>query len=103
MPEVSCSQIAVALEDVIDPELGINIVDLGLLHGITVDGDRALLSITLTSPACPLTDEIEGQIFAALEGLIDDHHIDWVWHPPWSPGAMSEEGRSQARAIGLLG
>lgn len=90
-----------ALHEVIDPEIGINIVDLGLVYGVRMDGDVALLDVTLTSPACPLTDEIEGQVFAALDGVVADHAIEWVWMPPWSPASMTDDGKEQARAIGL--
>lgn len=90
-----------ALHDVVDPELGINIVDLGLVYGVEMDGDTALLDITLTSAACPLTDVIEGQIFQVLDGLVPDYTINWVWRPPWSPEQMTPDGREQARAIGL--
>ena len=59
-----------ALKDVVDPELGINVVDLGLIYGVTVDANRAAaIDMTLTSAACPLTDMIEDQTSAALEGL----------------------------------
>lgn len=90
-----------ALRDVLDPEIGINIVDLGLVYGVRLDGEVAMLDITLTSPACPLTDEIEGQVFAVLDGVVADHVIEWVWMPPWSPASMTEAGKEQARAIGL--
>lgn len=94
-----------ALRDVIDPELGINIVDLGLVYGVTMDGDpasgTAVIDMTLTSPACPLTDVIEGGVFAVLDGLVADHRINWVWSPMWTPEKMTEDGREQARAIGL--
>lgn len=90
-----------ALRDVLDPEIGINIVDLGLVYRVRLDGEVAMLDITLTSPACPLTDEIEGQVFAALDGVVADHVIEWVWMPPWSPASMTEAGKEQARAIGL--
>lgn len=90
-----------ALHEVIDPELGINIVDLGLVYGVRLDGEVAMLDITLTSPACPLTDEIEGQVFVALDGIVADHAIEWVWMPPWSPGSMTDAGKEQARALGL--
>lgn len=90
-----------ALHDVIDPELGIDIVDLGLVYGVRIDGDVAVLDITLTSAACPLTDVIEGQIFQVLDGLVPDHEINWVWLPPWSPALMTPEGREQAKALGL--
>lgn len=95
------AQVWEALCDVLDPEIGINIVDLGLVYGVRFEGEVALLDITLTSPACPLTDEIEGQVFAVLDGVVADHVIEWVWMPPWSPASMTEAGKEQARAIGL--
>jgi metal-sulfur cluster biosynthetic enzyme len=99
--ESAVSAVWEALHEVIDPEIGINIVDLGLVYGVRLDGDVALLDITLTSPACPLTDEIEGQVFVALDGVVADHVIEWVWMPPWSPASMTDAGKEQARAIGL--
>ncbi|GAB90797.1 metal-sulfur cluster assembly factor [Gordonia rhizosphera] len=98
---VPTDRILEALSDVVDPEIGINIVDLGLVYGISMEGDVAILDMTLTSPACPLTDVIEGQVFAVLDGLVADHTINWVWVPPWSPDKLTESGREQARAIGL--
>jgi metal-sulfur cluster biosynthetic enzyme len=94
-------QIFEALRDVVDPELGINIVDLGLVYGVRMDGEVAVLDMTLTSAACPLTDIIEGQVFQVLDGLVADHSINWVWLPPWSPEKLTPDGREQARAIGL--
>jgi metal-sulfur cluster biosynthetic enzyme len=90
-----------ALHDVVDPELGINIVDLGLVYGVRMEGEVAVLDMTLTSAACPLTDIIEGQVFQVLDGLVADHTINWVWAPPWSPEKLTPDGREQARAIGL--
>jgi metal-sulfur cluster biosynthetic enzyme len=95
------SDILEALRDVVDPELGINIVDLGLVYGVRMDGEVAVLDMTLTSAACPLTDVIEGQVFQVLDGLVADHTINWVWRPPWSPEKLTPAGREQARAIGL--
>ena len=83
-----------ALHDVVDPELGINVVDLGLVYGVHVDeGNIATLDMTLTSAACPLTDVIEDQTRAALDGLVNDFRIEWVWMPPWGPDKMTEEVR----------
>ncbi|RNI24653.1 metal-sulfur cluster assembly factor [Flexivirga caeni] len=91
-----------ALRDVVDPELGINVVDLGLVYGITVDGaNSAVIDMTLTSAACPLTDVIEDQTSAALEGLVETHRINWVWMPPWGPDKITEDGREQLRALGF--
>ncbi len=91
-----------AMRDVVDPELGINVVDLGLVYGVTVDEDRvATIDMTLTSAACPLTDVIEEQAQAALDGLVADLRINWVWLPPWGPDKITEDGREQLRALGF--
>ncbi|MGH3511199.1 MAG: metal-sulfur cluster assembly factor [Pseudonocardiaceae bacterium] len=96
-----------AMRDVVDPELGINVVDLGLVYDIRVDeGNIAILDMTLTSAACPLTDVIEDQTRAALTGgpgggLVDDVRINWVWIPPWGPDKITEDGREQLRALGF--
>lgn len=95
-----------ALKDVVDPELGINIVDLGLVYDLSVDADNtAIIDMTLTSAACPLTDMIEDQVAAALTGpeagLVDDFRINWVWLPPWGPERITEDGRDQMRALGF--
>ena len=98
-------EIEEAMKDVVDPELGINVVDLGLVYGITVD-DRsrvAILDMTLTSAACPLTDVIEDQSRTALigSGLVHDLKINWVWNPPWGPDKITDDGREQLRALGF--
>ena len=95
------------MRDVIDPELGINVVDLGLVYGVTVDAQsHTVIDMTLTSAACPLTDVIEDQARQALTGgpgpgLVDDIRINWVWMPPWGPDKITEDGREQLRAIGF--
>jgi metal-sulfur cluster biosynthetic enzyme len=94
-----------ALRDVVDPELGINIVDLGLVYDLHVDTENvATIDMTLTSAACPLTEMIEEQVSAALvgeAGLVDDFRINWVWLPPWGPEKITEDGREQMRALGF--
>jgi metal-sulfur cluster biosynthetic enzyme len=91
-----------ALKDVVDPELGINVVDLGLIYGITVDDtSTAIIDMTLTSAACPLTDVIEDQTRMALEGMVNDFRINWVWMPPWGPEKITDDGRDQLRALGF--
>jgi metal-sulfur cluster biosynthetic enzyme len=96
-----------AMRDVVDPELGINVVDLGLVYDIRVgEGNVATLDMTLTSAACPLTDVIEDQTRAALTGgpgggLVEDVKINWVWMPPWGPDKITEDGREQLRALGF--
>src|SRR3954447_25377059 len=91
-----------ALKDVVDPELGINVVDLGLIYGITVDDtSTAIIDMTLTSAACPLIDVIEDQTRMALDGLVNDFRINWVWMPPWGPEKITDDGRDQLRALGF--
>ena len=91
-----------AMKDVVDPELGINVVDLGLVYGVDVDEhSNTVLSMTLTSAACPLTDVIEDQTRAALEGLVNEFRINWVWMPPWGPDKITDDGREQLRALGF--
>jgi metal-sulfur cluster biosynthetic enzyme len=91
-----------ALRDVVDPELGINVVDLGLVYGLTIDqNNQAIIDMTLTSAACPLTDVIEDQAAQALDGIVDGIRINWVWMPPWGPDKITEEGREQLRALGF--
>jgi metal-sulfur cluster biosynthetic enzyme len=91
-----------ALRDVVDPELGVNVVDLGLIYGVTLADDNvATIDMTLTSAACPLTDVIEDQARAALEGLVADFRINWVWLPPWGPDKITDDGREQLRALGF--
>ena len=91
-----------ALRDVVDPELGINVVDLGLVYGLTIDqNNQAIVDMTLTSAACPLTDVIEDQAHQALSGLVSGVRINWVWMPQWGPDKITDEGREQLRALGF--
>ncbi|HLL67749.1 MAG TPA: metal-sulfur cluster assembly factor [Micromonosporaceae bacterium] len=106
-PKPDLADLEEAMKDVVDPELGINVVDLGLVYGLHVDDDNvATIDMTLTSAACPLTDVIEDQARQALTtgpggGLVDDIRINWVWLPPWGPDKISDEGRDQLRALGF--
>jgi len=96
-------QVSEGLKDVIDPELGVNIVDLGLIYDLTWDdeNDALIVSMTLTSAGCPLTDVIEEQTAQALDGIVDRFRINWVWMPPWGPERISEDGRDMMRALGF--
>ena len=91
------------LKDVIDPELGVNIVDRGLIYDLTWDdeADALVVSMTLTSAGCPLTDVIEAQIGESLDGIVEQFRINWVWMPPWGPERITEDGREMMRALGF--
>jgi metal-sulfur cluster biosynthetic enzyme len=98
----TAEQLLEALKDVVDPELGVNIVDLGLVYGVDIDADGLVtVDLTLTSPACPLTDQLEMDIQYLLSALAREVVINWVWMPPWNFDMISDDGREQLRAIGF--
>ena len=86
-----------ALKQVVDPELFVNIVDLGLVYGIQEDNHKVLVDMTLTSPACPAGPQIISQAKAALEAIpgVKEATIKLVMTPPWSPDRMTDEARDQ--------
>lgn len=92
-----------AMKQVEDPELGINVVDLGLLYGVDISQDGYVrLEMTLTSMGCPLTEQIlddSRQAILPLEG-VTGVDISWVWEPAWSPEMMTEEGRFMMKVMG---
>ncbi len=92
-----------ALKDVVDPELDVNIVDLGLIYDLAWDDeqDALVISMTLTSAGCPLTDVIETEIAEKLDGIVERFRINWVWMPPWGPERITEDGREMMRALGF--
>ena len=101
-PQTELDDVREALHDVMDPELGVNVVDLGLLYGLHYAEDGALiLDMTLTTAACPLTDMIEEQIGQAIGTMVDEWRLNWVWMPPWGPEKITDDGREQMRALGF--
>ena len=112
-PEQTEEQISKAFDvtefmrDVIDPELGIIVVDLGLVYDLWFEEDNGkeivMINMTLTSPACPLTDVIAEQVEDIVKAnkLADAVRINWVWMPPWGPQMITEEGREQLQALGF--
>lgn len=91
-----------AMKDVIDPELMVNVIDLGLVYGIQIDDDaNVTIDMTLTSPTCPLTDRLEYDTQTVLEGIVNSVAINWVWLPPWGLERITPDGRLQLQAIGF--
>lgn len=87
-----------ALRHVVDPEIGVNIVDLGLVYRIEVEGARAHIAMTMTSPACPLADYLKDLVTSAIRRHVPDVmdvDIHLEWEPPWDPEMMSDEARRQ--------
>ncbi|AEA23682.1 protein of unknown function DUF59 [Pseudonocardia dioxanivorans CB1190] len=98
----STEEVRGLLHEVIDPDLGVNVVDLGFVRDVAVEGPVVRLVMTLTSPACPLTGVMEDQIRAALvAGPVRDVRVEWVWSPAWTPDLITPDGREQLQAIGF--
>jgi metal-sulfur cluster biosynthetic enzyme len=90
------------LGNVYDPEIGIDIVNLGLIYGIKADTKKhAIIQATLTTPTCPLTDVLESEMASNLEGVVAVFEIKWVWSPVWSLDKITDEGRAQLAALGM--
>ena len=102
-PSAEAAAVRDALAEVIDPDLGVNIVDLGFVRDVALDGRTAVITMTLTSAACPLTGVLEDQIRAGLVPVrcVDDFRVEWQWIPAWRPADITESGREQLRAIGF--
>jgi metal-sulfur cluster biosynthetic enzyme len=86
-------------ESVFDPEIGINVVDLGLLYDVSLPEEKRVhLDMTLTSPGCPLYDVIHADVDKAIKEKFGQDiavELDWVWDPPWSPEQMSEDAKME--------
>ncbi len=96
-PEMPTREIVLnALHNVIDPEVGVNIVDLGLIYGVEISGNKLRVDLTMTTPACPMGDMVMEDARRALTGLVPagaEIDLNLVWEPPWSPDKMSEKAR----------
>ena len=90
------AQVLNALRQVIDPELGINIVDLGLVYSVDIEANQVQVSMTMTTPACSLsgmlTSDAEAAIWQSL-AEVESVHIRLVWEPPWNPNLISEQSK----------
>ena len=91
-----------ALREVVDPELGVNIVDLGMVADILIDDEaNVVVDLVPTSPTCPMTDRLEYSAELATEGMVNSLTINWLWLEVWTPARLTEDGREQLRAFGL--
>lgn len=94
-PEVTENRILEVLSNVYDPEIPIDIVNLGLIYGIEIDGGNVRISMTMTAPGCPASTQIAGEsklLVGEIPG-VESVEIDLVWDPPWDPSKMSEEAQ----------
>ncbi len=94
---ITSDQVRAALSDVIDPELGVNVVDLGLIYNIQIDNAKISVDMTLTTPGCPLAAMLAGNVEQALREAFPDMDVEvsLVWDPPWTPEMLSDEAKAQ--------
>lgn len=94
---ITKDQILAALKTVIDPELGIDIVALGLIYEIFIDGGKVRVEMTLTTPGCPLAPVIDGMVKEKVGAIVgvESVEMDLVWDPPWTPALMDPESRAE--------
>lgn len=85
------------LEEVIDPELGVDLVNLGLVYGIDIKDNQAVVKLTMTTPSCPLLGLILENVKSKLSEIkeIDEINVELVWDPPWTPERMSKKAKMQ--------
>lgn len=95
-PADLCQPVYEALRRVVDPEMALTIVDVGLIYGVVIEGDKASIRLTMTSVACPVTDLIIDEVDLELDRTLPRGmaiEIELVWEPPWNPEMMSERAR----------
>ena len=96
-PEALRLPIKAALRQVVDPEVAMTIVDVGLVYGVTLTDERLHVAVTMTSAACPVTDIIVDDVENALDDAMPQElkiHVELVWEPPWTPQRMSPRARA---------
>ena len=96
-PPLNETLILETLRQVVDPEIDCNIVDLGLVYGVAINGGRVSVQMTLTTQGCPMHESIAAGVRMALLNLegVEDADVEVVWDPPWHPSMMSELGRAR--------
>ena len=90
-----------ALKEMYDPEIPVNIYDLGLIYGVEINGGHALVTMTLTTPHCPVAESMPGEVELRVGSVpgIGDAEVALVWDPPWGPDKMTDEARLE---LGML-
>jgi len=96
------AEVRSALKEVMDPELGISLIDLGLIYEVKVEGKKVVVQMTFTTPACPMLQYLTNSVEEAVRKLdgVEEVDVQLVWDPPWTPERMSEEGKKK---LGLIG
>ncbi len=93
----SKEEVLEVLRECYDPEIPINIVDLGLVYKVEIDGEKVAVEITLTAPGCPVSGLLRDDVMSKILSIKDvkEANVDIVWDPPWSPEKMSEDAKRQ--------
>jgi len=91
------------LKEIYDPEIPVNIYDLGLIYAMEIQDDRVYIRMTLTAPGCPLAGYLQEEVKRRLEELegVSEAHVEIVWEPRWNVNMMTEEGKEALRAFGF--
>ena len=94
---VTMEEIVKALKECYDPEIPVNVWDLGLIYDVNVDGDKVHVKMTLTAPGCPMHTFISQEVRSKLRSIsgVKEAKVEVVWDPPWSPDRMSKEAKAQ--------
>lgn len=102
-PQELQDEILEELQSVHDPEIPVNIVDLGLIYEMEIDDGDVDIEMTLTSMGCPTADSIMREVKLTAEQVdeVENAEVELVWQPPWTPEKVSEEGRAQLSAMGI--
>lgn len=96
-------EIIKTLKQIYDPEIPVNIYDLGLIYALEIEGDKVHIKMTLTAPGCPLAGHLQQEVKNRLESLegVSEAHVEIVWEPRWNISMLTEEGKEALRAFGF--
>jgi metal-sulfur cluster biosynthetic enzyme len=94
---ITKDKVTSCLQNVIDPELGINVVDLGLIYNVLIEANKISVDMTLTTPGCPMAGTLAGSVELAIRETFEeaDVEVSLVWDPPWSPDRLSDAAKEQ--------
>ncbi len=99
---ITREQVIAVLKTVFDPEIPVNVWDLGLVYGLEVTGEDVMIAMTLTAPGCPVGPQIAGEIENKLQSIgANAVSVSFVWSPPWSTEKVTPEGKLHLQMMGI--
>ncbi len=98
---VTKDEILEEMKQVSDPEIGMDVVSLGLVYDVQINGDQVYIKMTMTAPTCPVTPWILSEAQRVVENLqgVEAADVELVWEPPWNPSMMSDEAKEQLNML----